>query len=68
MRAQRIKEQAEEFGIKVADFRQEFLKSAPFSYDVGDKCYEVIDAWNANPHPHPHPHPCLLYTSPSPRD
>lgn len=46
MRAEKIKEQAEDFGLRVADFRASFLAEAPFKLEVGEKCYELIDHWN----------------------
>ena len=47
LQAEKIKEQAEDFGIKVADFREQFLAEAPFLYSVGDECYKLIDEWAA---------------------
>ena len=44
--AEKIKEQAEDFGLKVAEFRAQFSAEAPFKYDVGEECYKRIDEWN----------------------
>lgn len=46
LQAEKIKERAEDFGLKVNEFRKEFLAQAPFKYSVGDECYQQIDNWN----------------------
>lgn len=44
--AEKIKERAEEFGIKVQDFRHSFLKEAPFKFSASEECYHQMDRWN----------------------
>ena len=54
LRAERIKAEADAFGRRLVDFRQEFLGEAPFKY-VGmqgggeervAECYAMLDAWH----------------------
>ena len=46
LQAEKIKEQAEDFGIKVQDFRVSFTEDAPFKYGVYEECYKLVDEWN----------------------
>jgi dynein heavy chain len=46
LQAEKIKEQAEEFGHKVVEFRADFKEEAPFNYSVGEDCYKKVDEWN----------------------
>ena len=46
LQAEKIKEQAEDFSLKVQEFRATFTSEAPFKYEVGEECYKLIDEWN----------------------
>ena len=49
LQAEKIKEQAEDFGIKVQDFRATFSEEAPFAYSLAEiegGPYALIDEWN----------------------
>ena len=46
LQAEKIKEQAEDFGIKVQDFRASFSEEAPFAFAVYEECYKRVDEWD----------------------
>eukprot|EP00966_Prymnesium_polylepis_P205938 4772177-Prymnesium_polylepis.1 len=47
LQAEKIKERAEDFGLRVQDFRQSFSSQAPFKFAVAEECYVQMDRWNA---------------------
>ena len=49
LQAEKIKEEAEDFGYRVSDFRKAFLDgddAAPFKHECGEACYASLDRWH----------------------